>query len=244
MTPQAPPEPPGRRPRPRARRWLLFAALALLLGAWAALDLLPRLAGGLLGQSWTRAGGAGGEDWDQVQVVWDPTDPRKAAASAEPAAPVPEAVEADPDDAEPLPVPEVTPAPTDDGVAPGDAPPTGQPAPPGEGPAAVPSPDSRGEGGPEGLGRRSPRILFAAWPRRELLASLDRSGRLRYRVRVEADGQVSEWQLVDDGGFRCAPCRDEADRIIAAMRFAPGTLDGKPVACWVPYELSFEKGGR
>ena len=45
------------------------------------LSVLPRLAGGLLGQHWAEPGGSGGEDWDQVQVVWDPTDPRKAASS-------------------------------------------------------------------------------------------------------------------------------------------------------------------
>jgi hypothetical protein len=242
MTPQAPPEPPGHRPRPRARRWLVFAALALLLGAWAALDLLPRLASGLLGQHWSEPGGSGGEDWDQVQVVWDPTDPRKAApAGAEPSPPAPDA-QVTPEPVEDSP-PDQTPMPTDT-ARPGEPSTGGQPAAPGSGPALAPAPASRGEGGPEGLGRRSPRILFAAWPSRELLSALDRSGRLRYRLRVEADGRVSEWRLVDDGGFRCAPCRAEAERIIAALRFAPGTLDGKPVACWVPYELSFEKGGR
>ena len=87
----------------------------------------------------------------------------------------------------------------------------------------------------------APRILSQAWVRQDLLAELDRSGSYRFRLRVEADGRVSRWELLS--GFDCEPCLAEAERIIRSLRFAPGTLKGKAVACWVPYQIEFQ-GGR
>jgi outer membrane biosynthesis protein TonB len=124
-------------------------------------------------------------------------------------------------------------------------PPAGAAPPTGSGAANAGGPPQPGAAsGAPAPGRDSPRILQAAWPSRSVLAALKASGRLRYRLRVEADGRVSAWELLDAGGFDCAPCLREAERIIRELRFAPGTLDGRPVACWVPYEISFEKGGR
>jgi len=231
MTPQAI---PPHRQGPRARRWLVFALLGLVLGAWLVLELLPRLGGSLLGTDWSKR--ESGVDWGQVEVVWDPTDPRTGKTANSPS---PQAEAGAPAAAEPALPPE-----------PGEEAPVREPA--GGAPAA-PAPAAAAAGGnsapgPSGAapaaGRDSPRILYAAWPSRSLLAGLKASGRLRYRLRVEPDGRVSAWELLDDGGFDCAPCRGEAERIIRELRFAPGTLDGRPVACWVPYEISFEKGGR
>lgn len=234
MSPQA--IPPGH-PPPRPWRWLVFIGLALLLGAWLAIAVLPRLGGRLPGLNWEKRSGT---DWSQVQVVWEsgdgPADESTASAdeaTAEEALEV-EAVTRPAADAAAEP-PSGTPAPQPAGGSPGV----------GKTPAAGPSgaagaPPARG-GGPA---RESPRILQAAWPARALLDKLKGSGRLRYRLRVEPDGRVSAHELIDDGGFDCPPCRREAERIIGELRFAPGTLDGRPVVCWVPYEISFEKGGR
>jgi hypothetical protein len=237
MTPQA--IPPYRQ-GPQARRWLVFAVLALALGAWLLLDLLPRVGGSFQGTNWGKR--EPGFDWGDVEVVWDPTDPR-AGTRATQAPPTPAA------EPEPAPTPAApsralpgatraaeTPPPATSGTPGGAAGP--EPAPGGGAPRV-----GQGEA-TRAAGRDSPRILQAAWPSRHLLAELEASGRLRYRLRVEADGRVSIWELLDDGGFDCPACRGEAERIIRDLRFAPGTLDGRPVACWVPYEISFEKGGR
>ena len=231
MTPQAI---PPHRQGPRARRWLVFAALGLLVGSWLLFELLPRLGGALFRADWSKR--EAGIDWGQVEVVWDPADPRAgSAAAAAPAAPAANP-ERTPAAAEPSPPP---PFPGEQAPerAPAAGPAAGTADPPPAAGAAVGSAASA-------PGRDSPRILYAAWPRRELLADLESSGRLRYRLRVEADGRVSTWELLDESGFDCAPCRGEAERVIRELRFAPGTLDGRPVACWVPYEISFEKGGR
>ncbi|MBM4118294.1 hypothetical protein FJ251_11250 [bacterium] len=234
MSPQAI---PPRRPPPRAWRWLIFIGLALVLAAWLATRLLPRLGGRLPGLDW---GKRGGTDWSQVEVVWEsagaPAGPASPASDAAPAADTPA----------PIPAAE-RPAAT----APGSGPAAAEPARPA-GPAAAGGEASAGSGGPAAApgpssaapGRDSPRILQAAWPSRALLAGLRASGRLRYRLRVEPDGRVSAHELLDDGGFDCDPCRREAERIIGELRFAPGTVDGRPVACWVPYEISFDRGGR
>jgi len=213
-------------------------ALALLFGLWAALDLLPRMAGGLLGDGLEIPGGGPGVNWDEVQVVWDPgppaEEPGEEIAPEDPPESVDESefAESETEREETL---EAEPSNPDPGGGAADA--AGQ-----TGAAEAPATARAGQGDPEGAGRRSPRILYSEWPSRELLADLKQSGRLRYRLRVERDGGVSEWQLLDaDGGtFRCPACLEEAERIIRSLRFAAGTLDGKPVACWVPYEISFE----
>lgn len=237
MTPQA--IPPYRQ-GPQARRWLVFAVLALALGAWLLLDLLPRVGGSFQGTDWGKR--EPGFDWGDVEVVWDPTDPRVGTLPAEaPPAPgaelEPAPTVAAPSTALSSTASEADPPPPD--AAGGGAGTAGpEPAPSGGAPSA-------GEGeAARAAGRDSPRILQAAWPSRDLLAELEASARLRYRLRVEVDGRVSDWELLDAGKIDCPACRGEAERIIRELRFAPGTLDGRPVACWVPYEISFEKGGR
>ena len=231
--------PPPRRPGPGPWRWLVVIVLALLFGLWAAFDLLPRLAGGLLGDGLEIPGGGPGVNWDEVQVVWDPSPPADETGAEN----TPEAAEEPPaesvidemsDDVEPI-EPQVEVGSPDPGGGAPDA--AGEPGPADEAAAA-----QAGQGDPEGAGRRSPRILYSEWPSRDLLDDLEMSGRLRYRLRVERDGDVSGWELLQVEGpdFHCPACLAEAERIIRGLRFAPGTLDGKPVACWVPYEISFE----
>lgn len=234
MSPQA--IPPGH-PPPRPWRWLVFIGLALLIGAWLAIGVLPRLGGRLSRLDW---GKRNGTDWSQVQVVWEsgggPAGESPAIdTGAEADADLDEESDPSPAVDEPAEAAPLTPAPAPAGGAPG----TGETF--GAGPAGAAGAPAAGGGAP---GRDSPRILQAAWPSRALLGSLKSSGRLRYRLRVEPDGRVSAHVLLDDGGFDCAPCRREAERIIGELRFAPGTLDGRPVACWVPYEISFERGKR
>ncbi len=203
--------------------------------AWLALDLLPRLAGGLLGHGLELPGGGSGVNWDDVQVLWDsgpPDGDRETPVehSDESAEPVVEAVtvepESDPDDSE-----AALPAVTEPG---GGPPPAGQ-----DSDRQTPGLATPGSGDPAGEGRRSPRILYSEWPSRELLAELEESGSLNFRLRVERDGDVSEWQLMAGNDFDCRPCLKEAERIIASLLFSPGTLKGKAVACWVPYRISF-----
>ncbi len=234
MNPQdiAPPPAPRRRPGPW--RWLVFALFALAGAVWLALDLLPRLAGGLLGRDLEIPGGGPGVNWDEVQVVWDSSPPAaEDGARAEESNPVPEP--------EPLPAERVieTENGGTDPETPDPAIPGGQPPPAGETGDRNPGLAKPGEGDPAGEGRRSPRILYSEWPSQELLADLDSSGSLNFRLRVERDGRVSEWEHLDEGGFDCRPCLLEAERIIASLLFSPGTLGDKAVACWVPYRISF-----
>jgi len=234
MSPQA--IPPGH-PPPRPWRWLVFIGLALLLGAWLAIGVLPRVGGRLPGLDWQKRGGT---DWSQVQVVWEPSG---GPGGESPAMDTAAAADAQVDEAADTPAALDTPSePSPSAPAPapaGGAPGAGEA--PGTGPLGAAGAPAAGGGGPA---RESPRILQAAWPSRALLGKLKSSGRLRYRLRVEPDGRVSAHELVDEGGFDCPPCRREAERIIGELRFAPGTIDGRPVACWVPYEISFERGGR
>ncbi len=228
---------PPRHRRPGPWRWLVFGVLSLLFAFWAAWDLLPRMAGGLLGRGLEFPGGDSGVDWESVQVVWDPSPP---APEGDPAPTLPPAEESPPPDPSAL-VPESEPSSASASKTAGDDPGGARPAAGAKDPETDPGLARPGRGNPAGEGRRSPRVLYSAWPSQELLLELERSGRLRYRLRVETDGSVSEWELVDQGGFDCAPCRREAERIIHSLRFAPGSVNGRPVPCWVPYEISFER---
>ncbi len=226
-----------RRRRPSRWRWLPSLALGLLLFVYVLLDLLPRFVGGLLGRDEDRPGGWSGIEGESMEIVWDPGEERDEEQQEDPEE-SPE--ETPPPDAEDLLAEdlgeesEAAPAkPVDRG---GERPAPGEPE-----PAPKPSTGSPGSGPERGEGRRSPRILSQAWVRQDLLAELDRSGSYRFRLRVEADGRVSRWELLS--GFDCEPCLAEAERIIRSLRFAPGTLKGKAVACWVPYQIEFQ-GGR
>jgi hypothetical protein len=226
---------PAPRRRPGPWRWLVFALIALIGAAWLALDMLPRLAGGLMGRGLELPGGSSGVNWDEVQVLWD-TEP----SGEESAAPIerPEEVAETAMDPES----EMTePESVDSGSEVASQEDAGGPPPPAGETAARQTPGraTPGMGDPTGEGRRSPRILYSEWPSRELLAELKSSGSLDFRLRVERDGQVSEWQLLAGNEFDCRPCLAEAERIIASLVFSPGTHKGKAVACWVPYRISF-----
>ena len=221
-----------RRKRPSRWRWLPALVIGILLFAYMILDLLPRFAGGLLGRDRDQPGGWSGDDWQATEIIWDPGEPEphteevETATENEPAT-EPELVP-DADTSKPAFEPEQR---NSDGAAAA----AGKP-----GPADAPSTGSPGEGPHLREGRRSPRILSQAWVRQDLMAGLDRSGSFRFRLRVEADGRVSRWELVS--GFDCETCLAEAERIIRSLRFAPGTLSGRPVACWVPYKIEFRAG--
>ncbi len=222
--------------RPSPYRWIPIILLALLLLVWISADLLPRFVGGLLGRgdqdmgAWSHAG-------DQLpEIIWDPSDPRKeevhppredeSVPEAESDPPLPEA-ETD------LPQEVDTPSPSETSESRPDR--SGAPAASGD-----PSSASPGEGPGEGR-RRAARLLFQEWPRESLLADLEKGGSFRFRLRVEADGRVSDWEVLES--FDCEPCASEAERIVAGLRFRPALEDGRPAACWVPFEIRFFASG-
>ena len=214
----------------------MFGALGLSLCLLLTLSLLPRIVGGLLGRGDREPGGwATGLDY-VPEIVWDPGEPDAVTVNGESE----EEEEGDAESEEPDLLLEETDEESSDSPSAqpadgGDLPPAGE-----QQPAAPAAEAAAGSGEPTTEGRRSPRILYQEWPRQELLADLDRSGAFRFRLRVEADGSVSDWELIET--FDCSFCREEAERIVRSLRFAPGKLDGRPVACWVPYQIEFKRG--
>ncbi len=218
--------------RPSPYRWIPIILLALILLVWISADLLPRFVGGLLGQgdrnlgAWSHAG-------DQLpEIVWDPTDPRKEEVQPpreEETPPETETESPPPETESELPREVETTSPTEQGESTVEQ--SGAPAASGD-----PSSASPGEGPGEGR-RRAARLLFQEWPRESLLADLELGGSFRFRLRVEADGRVSEWEVLER--FDCEPCALEAERIVAGLRFRPALEDGRSVACWVPFEIRF-----
>ncbi len=220
--------------RPSPYRWIPIIILALATLFWLSSDVLPRFVGGLLGRStgdqelWSQAGA------DLPEIVWDTTDPRiedsPPSGDAEPEnAPEPAETEVETEIAE-------TPV-TDPAAASSDNPTerwavtssTGAPA------SAAP-----GEGPGEGR-RRSARLLYQEWPREEILARIEDGGKFRFRLKVEADGKVSDWEILES--FDCEICTAEAERIVLSLRFRPALEDGQPVACWLPFEIRFFGSG-
>ena len=214
-------------------RWSLTILGGLLLALLVAFILLPRLVGGLLGHGSRPAGGAAGEFWQSPTILWDVGETRETPAGEE----LDEEEATESDEAAPDLI-DVVLAPAVDNVA----------AAPGRqsagtpGPAAEAAPASEGSGAPGGEGRSSPRILYQEWPAQNLLDELAENGSIFFRLRVEADGAVSSFQLIK--AFDCGVCLEEAERIIRSLRFIPGTYAGRPVACWVPYEIEFRSDER
>jgi outer membrane biosynthesis protein TonB len=105
-------------------------------------------------------------------------------------------------------------------------------------PVASGSPASAapGEGPGEGR-RRSARLLYQEWPRAEILTQIENEGKFRFSLKVEADGHVSDWEILES--FDCDVCATEAERIVLSLRFRPALEDGRPVACWLPFEIRF-----
>ncbi|MBN2172002.1 MAG: hypothetical protein JW819_11855 [Candidatus Krumholzibacteriota bacterium] len=230
-------EPIRRRAHPL--RWLVAGLVAALIFLYVAMEMLPRMVGGLLGRGDALPGGEWGDAWDEPLIVWDPGPPDTPPAEETPAPPVPEREASPPiEEAETGEAAPAITAAADAGREAGGSPAAaGEPGPADEAGRLA----SAGSGQAAGEGRRSPRVLFQEWPREDVLAGLERPLRYRFRIRVEADGSVSDWELVGAGGA-CPPCLAEAERIVASLRFVPGTLHGRPVACWVPYEIAFHAG--
>jgi len=213
--------------RPSPYRWIPVILLALILLLWVSSDLLPRFVDGLLGRA---PGGLG--NWDDTgetlpEILWDTHDPRLDEA------PSPEETQEKPVPAVILEEAEVSSAETPREISGAES-----------GTAAVRPGASPGTaGGRPGLGsgeegRRAARLIYQEWPREELLAKLRTSGGFRFMLRVEADGSVSDWQLLEE--FDCVPCREEAERIVRSLRFRPALEDGRPVSCQLPFEIRFD----
>jgi len=216
--------------RPSPYRWIPVISLALVLLLWLSLDLLPRFVGGLLGPGASPSTFSPDSGEALPEIIWDTRDPRLESAQ-----------------------PSATPSPT--ATAPSipfsDETVDRQPVNPGGGEKvsgesirdkqdaeAARSPTSPAPGRGPGVGpRRAPRLLYQEWPRQELLSRIRVGGDFRFRLRVEGDGRVSEWELLDS--FDCPPCSEEALRIVRGLRFRPALENGKAVACWVPFEIHF-----
>lgn len=210
-------------------RWLPIIALALLILAWLTLDLLPRFVGGLLGRGESNWGAWSGEGGNLPEITWDTTDPRLAVEKG------PESEDPDPPDES---ASAETPAEEGlDGDELAETPPAGG----GQSGSAGRLEESAAGGIPgEGPGtgrRRAATLLFNEWPSQELISGLERSGIIRFLVHVNTDGRVSRWELLES--FDCGECLEEAERIVAGLRFRPALEGDRAVACQVPFEISF-----
>jgi outer membrane biosynthesis protein TonB len=223
--------------RPSPYRWIPIILIALILMFWISADLLPRFVGGLLGRgdndlgAWSRAG------TELPEIVWDPTDPRVEEAQVPVDVDQPSEsessetemdVEADPDTEIESSDPQIHREKTAE---------AGQ----AETASGNPSSAAAGEGPGEGR-RRAARLLYQEWPRESVLADLKVGGHFRFRLRVEADGHVSDWEIIES--FDCEPCAAEAERIVKSLRFRPALEDGRPAACWLPFEIGFYASGK
>jgi outer membrane biosynthesis protein TonB len=226
----------GRR-RAHPLRWLLALLVGLALFLPLVFNVLPRFLGGLLGDGGPLPDGWSGEE-PGTEIVWIPNPRREEPETpAEPPPPSPSEPETAPAEAAAEAV--ELPAPASDAASGAEADGASAEAAGAALPTAGAGP---GGGAPPGEGRRSPRILYQEWPSQAVLAALDDSGRFRFRLRVESDGSVSAWEILER--FDCEPCMAEALRIVETLRFAPGTLRGEPVTCWVPYTIEFQRQRR
>jgi len=200
--------------------------------SWISVDLLPRFVGGLLGRgdsnlgAWSRAG------TELPEIVWDTTDPRVEDAKVPVESEQPAEGESSEADLE------ITTDPVTEIENSTQPIPSESTEPAGQAQAASGDPSSAapGEGPGEGR-RRAARLLYQEWPRESVLADLKSGGNFRFRLRVEADGHVSEWEVLES--FDCEPCAAEAERIVKSLRFRPALEDGRPAACWLPFEIGF-----
>lgn len=218
--------------RPSPYRWIPIILIALILMFWISVDLLPRFVGGLLGRgdndfgAWSRAG------TELPEIIWDSSDPR--VEDAEPPVETERRAEIETSEVEPQVKPDAETeieslaqvSPSESGESPVQA----------QAASGNPSSAAPGEGPGEGR-RRAARLLYQEWPRESLLADLNSGGNFRFRLRVEADGHVSDWEVLES--FDCEPCAAEAERIVKSLRFRPALEDGLPTACWLPFEIGF-----
>ncbi|MCP4548305.1 MAG: hypothetical protein GY835_17730 [bacterium] len=203
-----------------------------MLTILVALLLMPKLVGGMLDRGRQVAGGFAGEDWETTTILWDVGEvAEQTGPEIEEAPETEEEIEPEPEEEIPTDADPVIIEPSQQAGG-GTVQPAGDP-----GEALEPATASEGSGGPVGDGRRSPRILYQEWPNQSMLAELDVAGTLFFRLRVEADGHVSAYELLRS--FDCDECLTEAQRIIESLRFIPGTYAGRPVACWISYEIEF-----
>jgi len=213
--------------RPSPYRWIPVILIALILLFWLSTDLLPRFVGGLLGQGdrnlgpWSQAGR------ELPEILWDTSDPRDLEA-----APIRE----EPPDPSPIDDPPAPPEPATEEFT--ETPPSSETGRGSDAENAVP--EAAGAASGEGTGegqRRAARLLYQEWPRESILRELERGGSFRFRLRVEADGRVSDWELLES--YDCEACAAEAERIVRSLRFRPALEQGRAAACWVPFEIRF-----
>jgi hypothetical protein len=220
---------------PAYLRWLIAGLLGVILFGFILFLFLPRLVGGLLGRGEAVSDSWAGAEWDMEAVIWEPRDETSGEqlplTGPEPITPDEVMLESSQDlvldllaEQEALEREIILPAAGTGGT-----------------PDQVPPSSSTGSGAPRGEERLSPRVIFQEWPDPTLIRKLNESGSFHFRLRVDPHGLVTTYQLLK--GFDCDACLTEARRIIASLRFMPGTEAGFPVACWVQYEIEFRRDG-
>ncbi len=63
------------------------------------------------------------------------------------------------------------------------------------------------------------------------------AGKVKARLLVDSDGQVAKVEILQDIGYGT---REASLRALKQVKFEPGTLDGTPVAVWIPFTFSYE----
>lgn len=63
------------------------------------------------------------------------------------------------------------------------------------------------------------------------------AGKVKARLLVDSDGEVAKVEILQDIGYGT---RESSLRALKQVKFEPATLNGSPVAVWIPFTFSYE----